>query len=108
MRGELKSSEKIKRSRDQKKARMREVAIACLLSHPTLGRAAKAAGIAEITLRRWLKIPTSLKHTSEHGRNDRARRRTSEADELTGGWSATESARRQGRRRPPRRSPARG
>ena len=57
MRGELKSSEKIKRSRDQKKARMREVAIACLLSHPTLGRAAKAAGIAEITLRRWLKDP---------------------------------------------------
>jgi hypothetical protein len=47
MNGERRSSKKIKPQR--------EVAIACLLSHPTLGRAAKAAGIAEITLRRWLK-----------------------------------------------------
>ncbi len=41
----------------QKKSRKREIAIACLLAFPTVKAAAKAAGIAEVTLHRWLKDP---------------------------------------------------
>jgi hypothetical protein len=41
----------------QKKSRRREIAIGCLLAFPTVKSAAKAAGIAEITLHRWLKDP---------------------------------------------------
>jgi hypothetical protein len=39
----------------QKLGRKREQAIAALLSRPTIEAAAKAVGIAEVTLRRWLK-----------------------------------------------------
>ena len=39
----------------QKLGRKREQAIAALLSRPTIEAAAKAVGIAEVALRRWLK-----------------------------------------------------
>jgi len=41
----------------EKRSRKRTVAIGCLLSFPTIKAAAKAAGIAEVTLGRWLKDP---------------------------------------------------
>lgn len=41
----------------EKRSRRRTIAIGCLLSFPTVKAAAKAAGIAEITLHRWLKDP---------------------------------------------------
>jgi hypothetical protein len=41
----------------QKRSRRRELTIAALIAHPTVKAAAKAAGIAEITLHRWLKEP---------------------------------------------------
>jgi hypothetical protein len=41
----------------QKIGRKREQAIAALLSHGTIDAAAKAVGVAEVTLRRWLKDP---------------------------------------------------
>jgi hypothetical protein len=41
----------------EKLSRKREKAIAALLTEPTIAQAAKAAGIGEKTLRRWLKSP---------------------------------------------------
>lgn len=41
----------------QKKSRRKEIAIGCLLAFPTVKAAAKAAGVSEITLHRWLKEP---------------------------------------------------
>ncbi len=41
----------------EKLTRHQEKAIAALLEHPTITAAAKASGIAETTLRRWLKVP---------------------------------------------------
>lgn len=41
----------------EKLTRHQEKAIAALLEHPTITAAAKASGIAETTLRRWLKLP---------------------------------------------------
>src|SRR5262245_17197290 len=40
-----------------KQTRRWERAIAALLAEPTIGQAAKAAGISDKTLRRWLKEP---------------------------------------------------
>lgn len=40
------------------KERLREAAVAALLSHPTHEAAAKAAGVSESTLARWLREPT--------------------------------------------------
>ncbi|MGB8986096.1 MAG: hypothetical protein WCC37_05790 [Candidatus Sulfotelmatobacter sp.] len=39
----------------EKRSRKKELAIGCLLAFPTVRAAAKAAGIHEITLHRWLK-----------------------------------------------------
>jgi hypothetical protein len=41
----------------EKRSRKKELALGCLLSFPTVKGAAKAAGIHEITLHRWLKEP---------------------------------------------------
>lgn len=41
----------------EKRSRKKELAIGCLLAFPTVRSAAKAAGIHEITLHRWLKEP---------------------------------------------------
>lgn len=41
----------------EKRSRKKELAIGCLLAFPTVRAAAKAAGIHEITLHRWLKEP---------------------------------------------------
>lgn len=41
----------------EKLTRHQDRAIAALLEHPTITAAAKASGIAETTLRRWLKLP---------------------------------------------------
>ncbi len=41
----------------EKRTRKREHAIAALLSAPSLGEAARLAGIGEATLRRWLREP---------------------------------------------------
>ena len=41
----------------EKRTRKREQAIAALLSAPSLGEAARLAGIGEATLRRWLREP---------------------------------------------------
>src|SRR5262245_66632042 len=41
----------------EKLTRWQDVAIACLLSEPSIKRAAKKAGLDESTLRGWLKLP---------------------------------------------------
>lgn len=41
----------------EKRSRKKELAIGCLLTFPTVKGAAKAAGIHEITMHRWLKEP---------------------------------------------------
>src|SRR5262245_18740807 len=40
-----------------RQARKQEAAISALLAEPTIGQAAKVAGIGEKTLRRWLREP---------------------------------------------------
>ena len=42
----------------EKLSRNQERAISALLVHPTMTQAADAAGIGEVTLWRWLRIPT--------------------------------------------------
>ena len=42
----------------EKLSRHQERAISALLVHPTMTQAADAAGIGEVTLWRWLRIPT--------------------------------------------------
>ena len=42
----------------EKLSRNQERAISALLVHPTMSQAAEAAGIGEVTLWRWLRIPT--------------------------------------------------
>ena len=41
----------------EKLSRNQERAIAALLVHPTMAKAAAAAGVGEVTLWRWLQIP---------------------------------------------------
>lgn len=41
----------------KERAHKHEVAIAALMTHPTIGTAAEAAGLAPRTLRRWLQDP---------------------------------------------------
>jgi hypothetical protein len=45
------------RGHGEKLTRKQDLAIAALLLHPTIGDAAKAAGVDESTLWRWLKLP---------------------------------------------------
>ena len=42
----------------EKLSRNQERAISALLVHPTMTQAADAAGVGEVTLWRWLRIPT--------------------------------------------------
>lgn len=44
-----------------KAERKAEEAIAALLAHATIGEAAKAVGVSELTLRRWMKEPCFAK-----------------------------------------------
>jgi hypothetical protein len=48
------------RGHGDKLSRKQEEAVAALLQHPTLRRAAAAAGVDEKTLRKWLKLPAFL------------------------------------------------
>ena len=41
----------------EKLSRNQERAIAALLTHPTMSKAAAAAGVGEVTLWRWMQIP---------------------------------------------------
>lgn len=54
----------------EKLTRKKELAIAALLTEPTIGTAANSAGISEATLRRWM-------HLEEFGRAYRIARRES-------------------------------
>lgn len=54
------------------KERLRETAVAALLAHPTYQEAARAAGVSESTLARWLREPAFAAAVRE------ARRRTLE------------------------------
>ncbi len=48
---------KIPKGHGEKLARKKELAVAALLSSPTIGAAAKKAGVAERTLRNWMELP---------------------------------------------------
>ena len=58
---DLRSSAVISNGHGQKFSRVRELAITSLLTHPTLSDAAEHTGVAESTLRKWLRTNSEFR-----------------------------------------------
>jgi hypothetical protein len=52
----------------EKLSRLQDQAVAALLQHATIGRAAEAVGVNEKTLRRWLALPDFRRAYLDHRR----------------------------------------